>query len=113
MGEVIFPPSETPTDSRGFAMSDLGTHGFMTAAQPNSGSDILVNCPGASAFLPCQQPAGGGDRWTISHVARSKHPGAVMVSMCDASVRFMMNDIALPTWQALSTKNGGETVGDY
>jgi prepilin-type N-terminal cleavage/methylation domain-containing protein len=113
MGEVVFPPSESPADSRGFGMADLGTHGFMTAAQPNSGSDILVNCPGASAFLPCQQPAGSGDRWTISHVARSKHPGGVMVSMCDASVRFMANDISLPTWRALSTKNGGEVIGDY
>jgi hypothetical protein len=34
----------------------------------------------------------------------------VMASYCDGSVRFVPNNIALNTWQTLSTMNDGGTV---
>ena len=45
--------------------------------------------------------------------ARSRHPNGVNVGMGDGSVRFVTNNIALATWQALGTLNGGETLGDF
>jgi prepilin-type processing-associated H-X9-DG protein len=40
----------------------------------------------------------------------SRHPGGLMVAMCDGSVRFIRNDVAPQTFQALTTKAGQETV---
>jgi prepilin-type N-terminal cleavage/methylation domain-containing protein/prepilin-type processing-associated H-X9-DG protein len=45
--------------------------------------------------------------------ARSRHPGGVNVLLCDGSARFVANSIDLGTWRALSTRSGGEVVGDY
>jgi prepilin-type N-terminal cleavage/methylation domain-containing protein/prepilin-type processing-associated H-X9-DG protein len=44
--------------------------------------------------------------------ARSNHPGGVNLLMADGSVRFVANGIRLDTWQALSTRAGGETISD-
>jgi prepilin-type processing-associated H-X9-DG protein len=44
-------------------------------------------------------------------VARSRHPSGVMVAMCDGSVKYITNSVALTTWRALSTSQGGEVVG--
>jgi len=46
----------------------------------------------------------------VLHTSRSMHPGGVVVSMCDASCRFVTNDIQLVAWQAMGTPSGGETV---
>jgi prepilin-type N-terminal cleavage/methylation domain-containing protein/prepilin-type processing-associated H-X9-DG protein len=45
--------------------------------------------------------------------ARSNHPGGVNLLLCDGSVRFVSNGINLLTWRALSTRAGGEVIGDY
>jgi prepilin-type processing-associated H-X9-DG protein len=114
MAEVAFPTSDTPdTDSRGQGLNDLGTPGFMTASTPNSGSDTLANCPGASAFAPCQQVASSSLRGTISAVSRSKHPTGVNVAMCDGGVQFVSNTVDIGVWQARSTMGGGELTGDF
>jgi len=42
--------------------------------------------------------------------ARSYHPGGVNVCMTDGSVRFIKDSIAFPTWYALATAQGGETL---
>jgi prepilin-type N-terminal cleavage/methylation domain-containing protein/prepilin-type processing-associated H-X9-DG protein len=42
--------------------------------------------------------------------ARSSHPGGVQVLFCDASVRFVVDDIYLGTWQALATIAGSELI---
>jgi prepilin-type N-terminal cleavage/methylation domain-containing protein/prepilin-type processing-associated H-X9-DG protein len=44
--------------------------------------------------------------------ARSNHPGGVNLLLADGSVRFVTNGIRLDTWQALSTRAGGETISD-
>lgn len=116
MGELLFPPSNsdanasTSRDSRGQVFSDIGSPGFMTLFQPNSGSDAIVEC-NSTTLMPCQ-----GAIWarsSISVTSRSKHSGGVMVSMCDASVRFIPDNVSLDVWRALSTRNRGEAVGDY
>ncbi len=45
--------------------------------------------------------------------ARSMHVGGVNLLMCDASVHFVGNSVDPATWTALSTRAGGDTVGDY
>jgi hypothetical protein len=49
----------------------------------------------------------------IATAAFSRHPGGVQMSLCDASVRFVSNQVDLRTWRALGTCNGRETVGEY
>ncbi|MBW8883221.1 MAG: DUF1559 domain-containing protein, partial [Planctomycetia bacterium] len=56
--------------------------------------------------MPCSPAA--NDR--LNFAARSRHPNGVQASMCDGSVSFVANNIALNVWQAMSTMNGGETV---
>ena len=45
--------------------------------------------------------------------ARSNHPGGVNALFADGSVHFVSEDIALETWRALSTREGGEVVGQF
>ena len=45
--------------------------------------------------------------------ARSRHTGGANALLGDGSVRFVRDAVALPTWQALGSRNGGETVGDF
>ncbi|WP_337177175.1 DUF1559 domain-containing protein [Paludisphaera sp.] len=42
--------------------------------------------------------------------ARSNHAGGVCVLFCDGSVRFVKDSVAVPTWRAIATRNGGEVV---
>jgi prepilin-type processing-associated H-X9-DG protein len=44
--------------------------------------------------------------------ARSRHPGGVNASMCDASVRFVSDSIDLVVWRAMATRDGGEAISD-
>ncbi|MFO0887981.1 MAG: DUF1559 domain-containing protein [Isosphaeraceae bacterium] len=41
---------------------------------------------------------------------RSNHPGGVNALLCDGSVRFLRDSIALEPWRALSTRAGGEVI---
>ena len=43
-------------------------------------------------------------------IARSAHPGGVNVLSGDGSVRFIKNTIAINTWRALSSSQGGEVI---
>jgi type II secretory pathway pseudopilin PulG len=50
---------------------------------------------------------------TMTMPASSAHMGLVNLTLCDGSVRTVTNNIAIPTWRALGTRNGNETVGDF
>jgi prepilin-type N-terminal cleavage/methylation domain-containing protein/prepilin-type processing-associated H-X9-DG protein len=45
--------------------------------------------------------------------ARSRHPGGVNLLLGDGSVRFVVNAVDPATWTALSTRAGGEILGDF
>jgi prepilin-type N-terminal cleavage/methylation domain-containing protein len=40
--------------------------------------------------------------------ARSRHPGGVIIALCDGSARFNEDDIAVSVWRALTTTRGNE-----
>jgi prepilin-type N-terminal cleavage/methylation domain-containing protein len=45
--------------------------------------------------------------------ARSNHPGGVMVLLGDGAVRWAANSVQRTVWRALSTRDGGESYGDF
>ncbi len=120
-------------DIRGcWAMPGLGAGTstlFGDASMPNScagHSDDMENC-GATG------QAGDGSRCmgcyenTVTNQmgSRSTHPGGVHILMVDGSAHFVSNDIEhteetqscgdkpRAVWQAMHTRRGNETVGDY
>jgi hypothetical protein len=88
--------------------------GFSAYLAPNSSlPDVSVfgsYCDVTENDLaPCVQQ---GRHTPSMYGARSKHPQVVGVAMCDASVRFMSDNIDLATWQALSTTQGEEVTSE-
>ncbi len=47
---------------------------------------------------------------SLNVTARSNHPGGVQALMADGHVQFIKNSINVVTWQALGSRNGGETI---
>jgi prepilin-type processing-associated H-X9-DG protein len=102
-------------DLRGFGWWGGGTH-FETLLVPNSPLPDRVeqNCvPADRLNPPCQvrpsgqgQPANANREETIA--ARSRHPNGVMAVLCDGSVRFFSNNVALDTWRAWGSSRGGD-----
>jgi prepilin-type N-terminal cleavage/methylation domain-containing protein len=45
--------------------------------------------------------------------ARSQHVGGVHLLLCDGSVRFVSDNVDRVTWRALSTRSGGEVIGEF
>ncbi len=45
--------------------------------------------------------------------SRSYHSGVVNVLLMDGSVRTVSSNIAIGTWRALGSRNGGEVLGEY
>ena len=55
----------------------------------------------------CMYPSG-----RIGTAARSAHTGGVNAALCDGSVRFVSNSVALPTWRAMGSMSGSEVVSN-
>jgi len=101
-------------DLRGFSWWNGGAH-FSTNLTPNSSQpDVLeadIYCfPDVRLNPPCAAPTTANPS---NIAARSRHPGGVLVSMCDGAVKFISNNVNLDTWRGMSTNNGGETLGEY
>jgi prepilin-type processing-associated H-X9-DG protein len=111
MSETLMAKSTEDNDWRGDIHNDDGGFRFQTVLTPNSTApDIIEN----GWFQPNNDPlmpAVAGARNAQVYAARSRHTGGVNVSMCDGSVRFVRNAIALDTWKALGTMNGNEVIG--
>jgi prepilin-type N-terminal cleavage/methylation domain-containing protein len=100
-------------DLRGFSWWSYAAH-FETFLPPNSNQpDILQTisyCKPGGVNPPCAAATTANPE---NNAARSRHPSGLVASFCDGSVKFISNNIAIDTWRALSTNNGGESIGEY
>jgi prepilin-type N-terminal cleavage/methylation domain-containing protein/prepilin-type processing-associated H-X9-DG protein len=90
---------------------DTACYQVSTRFGPNSrlpDLSVCVDDPGRA--LPCINDNTTADTPNFYLGARSRHPGGVNASLCDGSVRFIKDQIALPVYKALSTMNGGEVL---
>ncbi|WP_235963777.1 DUF1559 domain-containing protein [Tautonia rosea] len=46
----------------------------------------------------------------LDGAARSRHPGGVNLLLADGSVRFVSSTVAIPVWNGLGTRAGGEVI---
>jgi len=90
--------------------------GFTTTLPPNS----KVAVPGASGaigagdYTSCREATTSCSGPTYAAVtARSYHIGVVHALLMDGSVRSLSENIDLATYRALSTRSGGEIIGEY
>ena len=97
---------------------------FMQDCTPNDLTPDLTRwCDSADAnqgLAPCAPGSGtygggilGNNFNRVVHTARSRHPGGVNAALCDGSVRFISESIALCTWQWLGTPAGGEVLTEF
>jgi len=69
----------------------------------------LYGCDNASnPDMPCEVDGTGG---TLTMAARSRHPGGVVVGMCDGAVKFVSDTVSSAIWKAASSTQGGESSG--
>jgi Tfp pilus assembly protein PilE len=81
--------------------------GFTATFTPNT----KVICNGFDVDFSNRQEGTSTTVPTYAAVtSRSYHPTLVMVLLMDGSVRPIRDGIALPTWRALATRHGGESV---
>ena len=102
-------------DLRGFTWWGYAAW-FQTYLAPNSSQpDVLEYpqyCVNEAPNPPCVGPYSTSMPMTMA--ARSRHPGGVNACLCDGSVRFVTDNVALDIWRALGTSRGGETLsGDF
>ncbi|EAQ82284.1 DUF1559 domain-containing protein [Blastopirellula marina] len=114
--EIIIASANAVNDNRGDILNDEGSPGFMSILTPNSSSPDQCRQCKASAMdvnhndyrsIPCTIAA---DNSEMQIAARSRHPGGVIVSMCDGSVRFVGETISQSVWQGVLSGRGGEVV---
>jgi prepilin-type processing-associated H-X9-DG protein len=104
---AMTPATDMPLTSRMLAcwvIGDMTCTTYNHVSQPNT-----LTCAGMPGM------GGMGGMGSMANMAvqlppTSYHPGGVNLLMGDGGVRFIKNSIALPTWRALSTRNGGEVV---
>jgi prepilin-type processing-associated H-X9-DG protein len=82
---------------------------------PNSSNpDWLRTCLCTSTpTAPCVGKFASYSTRNMIVTARSLHAGGIQVLMADGSVRFVSNDIALATWQALGSPALGEVIPSF
>jgi prepilin-type N-terminal cleavage/methylation domain-containing protein/prepilin-type processing-associated H-X9-DG protein len=93
-----------------------GSAGFTGYFTPNNPTalDVMTGgaCPNpamSNPTAPCTTTSTSALARVLS--ARSRHTNGVVASMCDGSVRFVSSTISAATWAAVSSSQGGETLG--
>lgn len=101
------------SDARGDIWSGGTKCGYMFTAATGPNSTVADQldgkdgCPNPANSPPCFAASGAQRQFDA---ARSFHSGGVNVLLCDGSVKFVKDSISIPTWRALSTKDGGEII---
>jgi prepilin-type processing-associated H-X9-DG protein len=81
-----------------WVMGEMCCTTYNHISPPNTNTCGGVAFPGTMANMSVQMPPS------------SYHPGGVHVLMGDGAVRFTRNEVSLPTWRALATRDGGEVI---
>jgi len=89
------PGSRWSTGAMGYTM-------FNTVVPPNGGGNVKWS----ACRMGCCAQAQHADYVN----ATSRHSGGVNVAMGDGSVKFIKSTISIPTWWALGTRAGEETI---
>jgi len=115
VGEVITPATENIWGALGRTQVAMGA-GFTTYLTPNSSAnDRLNRChTNLGGALGAKCTGHGEWDWGANVVAlRSWHPGGTNVTLVDASVRFVSDNIETDTWRVLGGRNDGEVVDTW
>jgi prepilin-type N-terminal cleavage/methylation domain-containing protein len=108
MSETLKAWSNEDNDWRGDIQNNQGVFRFQTRMTPNSPETDKVKAPW---FQDNKDPAmpveAASSRDPEKSAARSRHPGGVNATMCDASLHFFTDDIDLQTWKEMGSMNGG------
>jgi len=96
--------STNPRNDRGYRWGQgaMGLTLFNTVITPNGGGTAQFN---ACRIGCCTQAS-----HAHYQIATSNHSGGVNGLFTDGSVKFIKDSIAYPTWWAIGTRGGGETV---
>jgi prepilin-type N-terminal cleavage/methylation domain-containing protein/prepilin-type processing-associated H-X9-DG protein len=107
MSEILKGWTPEDHDWRGDIHNDDGVFRFHTSLTPNtSAPDVIESTNWFRATGDPLMPVVAGAAQVAA--ARSRHSGGVNALMCDASVHFISNDIALAEWRAMGTMNGSD-----
>ncbi len=109
-GEILTVKDTTAHDLRGRYWNTWQGNVLMSTLYPPNTTvgDVSSYCITAPR-RPCQ----GLNTANVVQSARSNHPGGGMFLMGDASVRFIPSTVDLLTYQALGTRQQGETLGNF
>ena len=109
LSESLKAKSHDDNDWRGDIHNDDGVFKFMTITTPNSSAPDIVGwaISDADRLTPVST---AGSQYSA---ARSRHIGGVNAMLCDGSIRFITNGIAISTWSALGSMDGREVVPAY
>jgi len=116
LSETLTPKGADWEGPLGETIIATGGQTFDSYVTPNSEVPDAVNrrCPVDIRFMNrCIVVADITNDIPLNHhcAARSNHPGGVNAAFCDGSVNFFSNSIDLQVWRALTTSQGGETLG--
>jgi prepilin-type N-terminal cleavage/methylation domain-containing protein len=106
--ECLRAHSLDDNDWRGDIHNDDGQFRFHTLLGPNSTAPDIFE---SGWFMPTgdpKMPAAAGSATAQVTAARSRHVGGVNVTMCDASTRFVTENVAFDAWQSMGSMNGAE-----
>ncbi|MEM7810978.1 MAG: DUF1559 domain-containing protein [Planctomycetota bacterium] len=94
--------------------------GFTTALPPNhpgltymTGSPAVMELVDFSTWQEGKNVSGTSDATFAAITSRSYHPGIVNVCLVDGSVRSVNENINFGLWRDLSTRSGGEVLGEF
>jgi prepilin-type N-terminal cleavage/methylation domain-containing protein/prepilin-type processing-associated H-X9-DG protein len=92
-----------------WAVGDMTCTAYNHVSEPNTRT--CWGCPHSVANFPPYPLV----NMPVQLPPSSYHPGGVNLLLCDGSVRYIKDGVALNVWRALSTRNGGEVISasDY
>jgi prepilin-type N-terminal cleavage/methylation domain-containing protein/prepilin-type processing-associated H-X9-DG protein len=102
--------SADDNDWRGDIHNDDGEFRFHTSLTPNTSAPDIFSSGWFQATGDPKMPAAAGGGQVCA--ARSRHPGGVNALLCDASVRFVSDNVGQDVWQTMGSMNGNEIGTD-